>query len=443
MADGPIKFIESIGNPDPCKNLNIENVSKYGRQFSILRIPYALKLFIQELQVMNIQLRIITEDNVEQLTNLNYSTNLMKLKYNEPQNKNEESLSISIQKEVGNRIQKVDNTFVKGMIDREEELNEPFETPKEKINIEPEAYGWSYYSYDQERGEAYKSLIINDKGKESEIWFVGENDGELPNRYPVGWNVKTLVYNDNMPIVPNIMIEALNNNQVPNNWNISLEEIRRTNIGHPKIHDPVEYVNSLSDSPPYAPNSPAYDPNAVSPPYAPNSPPYAPNSPPYAPNSPPYAPNSPPYAPNSPPYAPNSPPYAPNAVSPPYASDSSSSTPPPPPPLYASDSSSSSPPTPQQAMNGGKLIVLDGDKPVVIMPTNNTPIETTNNQLNEIEIETNNDNEIENIEQMIAKTKPKREDGIELIINDTIEKDEQENEKKEENNEGEKKIINL
>ena len=52
-------------------------------------------------------------------------------------------------------------------------------------------------------------------------------------------------------------------------------------------------------------------------------------------------------------------------------------------------------------------------------------------------------NEIENIEQMIAKTKPKREDGIELIINDTIEKDEQENEKKEENNEGEKKIINL
>ena len=90
-------------------------------------------------------------------------------------------------------------------------------------------------------------------------------------------------------------------------------------------------------------------------------------------------------------------------------------------------------------MNGGKLIVLDGDKPVVIMPTNNTPIETTNNQLNEISIETNNDNEIENIEQMIAKTKPKREDGIELIINDNIE----EKEKEEEKNEGEKKIINL
>ena len=445
MADGPIKFNESIGGIDYCKKLNIENVSKYGRQFSILRIPYALKLFIQELQVMNIQLRIITEDNVEQLTNLNYSTNLLKLKYNEPQSESEESFSISIQKEIEDRSKKVNNTFEKVMIDREEELNEPFETPKEKIPINPEAYGWSYYSYDQERGEAYKSLIINDKGKESEIWFVGENDGELPNRYPVGWNVKTLVYNDNTPIVPNIMIEELNSNQVPNNWNISLEEIRRTDKGHPKIHNPVAYVNNLSDSPPYAPNSPAYAP--ISPAYAPTSPAgspvYNPNSPPYDPNSPStppvYSPKSPVYDPNSPVYNPNeaSPPYA--SVSPAYASDSSSSTPPPPPPHYASDSSSSTPSTPHPTMSGGKLIVLDGDKPVVIMPNSNTPIETTNSQLNEISIETNNDNEIENIEQMIEKTKPKREDGIELIINDNIE----EKEKKEENNEGEKKIIKL
>ena len=95
-------------------------------------------------------------------------------------------------------------------------------------------------------------------------------------------------------------------------------------------------------------------------------------------------------------------------------------------------------------MNGGKLIVLDGDKPVVIMPNSNTPIETMNSQLNEIEIDTNDDNEIENIEQMIEKIKPKRADGIELIINDnTEEEEEKEKEKEEENNEGEKKRINL
>jgi hypothetical protein len=92
-------------------------------------------------------------------------------------------------------------------------------------------------------------------------------------------------------------------------------------------------------------------------------------------------------------------------------------------------------------MSGGKLIVLDGDKPVVIMPNSNTPIETTNNQLNEIEIETNNDNEIENIEQMIAKTKPKREDGIELIINTKAEV--KENKDDNDKEEGDKKTIKL
>jgi DNA-directed RNA polymerase II subunit RPB2 len=67
MADGPIQF---KGNFDG--TMNIENISKYGREFSIVRVPYSFKLLMQELQTMNIQMRIITEDNVEQLTNLTY-----------------------------------------------------------------------------------------------------------------------------------------------------------------------------------------------------------------------------------------------------------------------------------------------------------------------------------------------------------------------------------
>jgi hypothetical protein len=55
-------------------------ISKFGRSFSIVRIPFALKLLIQELQVMNIQMRIITEDNIDQLMNLSYqSRNIDKL----------------------------------------------------------------------------------------------------------------------------------------------------------------------------------------------------------------------------------------------------------------------------------------------------------------------------------------------------------------------------
>ena len=74
FADGPIKFNGNLEG-----NMNIENVSKYGRSFSIVKVPYTFKLLIQELQTMNIQLRVITEDNVEQLTNLSYNNNQIKL----------------------------------------------------------------------------------------------------------------------------------------------------------------------------------------------------------------------------------------------------------------------------------------------------------------------------------------------------------------------------
>jgi DNA-directed RNA polymerase II subunit RPB2 len=73
-ADGPINFHK---NPDD--SMNIKNISKFGRSFSILRIPYSFKLLMQELLVMNIQMRIITEDNIDQLNNMCYSSNINKL----------------------------------------------------------------------------------------------------------------------------------------------------------------------------------------------------------------------------------------------------------------------------------------------------------------------------------------------------------------------------
>ena len=75
MADGPIKFNQTV---DGEQVLNI--LTRFGRSFSLLRVPYAFKLMIQELQVMNIQMRLITEENVDQLMNLSYqSKNIDKL----------------------------------------------------------------------------------------------------------------------------------------------------------------------------------------------------------------------------------------------------------------------------------------------------------------------------------------------------------------------------
>jgi hypothetical protein len=74
FADGPVNF-----HTNPDGTMNVQNISKFGRSFSLVRIPYSFKLLIQELQTMNIQMRIITDENVDQMLSLSYSNNIAKL----------------------------------------------------------------------------------------------------------------------------------------------------------------------------------------------------------------------------------------------------------------------------------------------------------------------------------------------------------------------------
>ena len=75
MADGPIRFVGSLDGSD----MNIENVSNFGRSFSVVAVPYSLKLLVQELQAINIQMRFITEDNIDQMETMMNSKNLENL----------------------------------------------------------------------------------------------------------------------------------------------------------------------------------------------------------------------------------------------------------------------------------------------------------------------------------------------------------------------------
>ena len=79
FADGPIQFNQTINNVKKGTTMNIENISKFGRSFSIVRVPYSFKLLIQEVQAMNIQMKIITENNIDQLLNMGYSDNIQVL----------------------------------------------------------------------------------------------------------------------------------------------------------------------------------------------------------------------------------------------------------------------------------------------------------------------------------------------------------------------------
>ena len=72
-VDGPIKYTGSLFQEG---QQEVQQISKYGKSFSLVQLPYSMKLLMQELQAMNIQVRIITEDNIKQIENLNFSHNL-------------------------------------------------------------------------------------------------------------------------------------------------------------------------------------------------------------------------------------------------------------------------------------------------------------------------------------------------------------------------------
>lgn len=72
ISDGPVQFMGSMDG----STTNIKNVTRFGRDFSIVCVPYSFKLLIQELQIMNIQLRLITDDNINQFENMAYSKNI-------------------------------------------------------------------------------------------------------------------------------------------------------------------------------------------------------------------------------------------------------------------------------------------------------------------------------------------------------------------------------
>ena len=74
QADGPINFTNNVDG-----TYNIKNISKFGRSFSILKVPYSFKLLLQELQAMNVNMKIITDDNVDNLLSMSYSDNINKI----------------------------------------------------------------------------------------------------------------------------------------------------------------------------------------------------------------------------------------------------------------------------------------------------------------------------------------------------------------------------
>lgn len=74
-ADGPLKFQMDVNSEE----FTIDTTTRFGRSFSVLDIPYSFKLFLQEIQVMGVQTRIITDKNIDSVLSLSGTDNIVKL----------------------------------------------------------------------------------------------------------------------------------------------------------------------------------------------------------------------------------------------------------------------------------------------------------------------------------------------------------------------------
>jgi hypothetical protein len=262
-ADGPIQFAT---NPDGTQN--IKNLSKFGRSFSILRVPYSLKLLIQELQVMNVQMRIITDDNVDQLLSMSYSDNINKLL--QLGNKDLKEVTKDYTKDVSDKVNK-DNKMGQKQFNLDEPPSLPYpaqidtQPNSEEINSRYKT-GQEVEVKNEELRDFYSAQIlkVNFTGSGEETYDVRYADGEIEQQVPLS--------------------------RIRGPYQGYVEQEVKT----PESSTPISLQPFSPVSPGYNnSNSPGYN-NSNSPGYVPNSPGYVPNSPVYVANSPPYNPTSPP-----------------------------------------------------------------------------------------------------------------------------------------------------
>ncbi len=152
MADGPIKFVGSLDG----KDMNIENVSKYGRSFSVVSVPYSFKLLIQELQAINVQMRIITADNIDQIESMSFSRNLENLTGTMAANVLKHSIQIKLDKKQGASPEAIEPSSPDFATP---DYSTPAPTPEPSPIYEPEApspTGYPPSSYDVGTTVQYK-----------------------------------------------------------------------------------------------------------------------------------------------------------------------------------------------------------------------------------------------------------------------------------------------
>tara|TARA_B100000424_G_scaffold36115_3_gene24406 strand:- start:3097 stop:7917 length:4821 start_codon:yes stop_codon:yes gene_type:complete len=229
-ADGPIQYKTDISGEK-----NIIQITKFGRSFSIVKVPYAFKLLMQELTSMNVQMRIITEDNISQLDNMAYG------KFKKIDLKKIQKPKKPVQVEDSpEEIKDVTEEILNKPIEEEIKLSE---APEEEEYDEDDSWDlplpqnvmpWVKKDYDGD--ESYVSVILDDKGTPTDIWV--EEYPPIPNIYPADWKHSDIKkYN----LLETEVVYQLINTPLPNNWDIVINKLSRMpKISSPFVPEPGE-----------------------------------------------------------------------------------------------------------------------------------------------------------------------------------------------------------
>lgn len=167
---------------------------------------------------MNVQMRVLTEDNIDQIASMSFSTTMLTL--GGPANLIRENKVA-----VGSRMPKLhgspkdDNRPALRPTKEGEEEEEPGAEKAESL-------GWHFVNFEANGGEIYQSLLRDEKGVPTQMWSVQQHGGKYPNEHPAGWNAQMLYYNDGVPIKAAAVIDLLKQMPYANNFALAVQDIR-------------------------------------------------------------------------------------------------------------------------------------------------------------------------------------------------------------------------
>jgi hypothetical protein len=201
---------------------------------------------MQELQAMNVQMRVLTEDNIDQIASMSFSTTTLKLG----------GAANLIRENKATVGAKVPTVPVSPKADNRPALRPDGES-EEPGNV-AESLGWQFVNFEANGGEIYQSLLRDERGAPTQMWSVQQHGGKYPTEHPDGWNAQMLYYNDGVPIKAEAVVDMLKRMPYANNFALAVQDIRDEQTLSEANRSESEAIDlpNIAMSPEYEPMSP-------------------------------------------------------------------------------------------------------------------------------------------------------------------------------------------